>query len=299
MHILFDGKNNAYRAAYACERGKSDGRRNQYHPFVQFARQLSEIIEKFKPQAVSCIWDAPRDTVWRKAIFPLYKNRADNEYIAKLKDYLVDIEKAAKILLPELRFRVLKKDTQETDDLIYSMCRVLYPEEVVIVSSDKDFTQITYRMPNVKLYDPQEKSITPTPLIDPVVSKSLIGDTSDRIDGYHGIGPKKGAPLAECLTKRTEFLNTAGRNLYLRNQLLINLAYNPELFQNDMYVERVLAKPVRFDKKELERLSIEHKIFGVMQDYDNAFMPMQRCIDKQVTQISETPAQEPQAVPVS
>lgn len=273
MHLLIDGRNCSYRAAWAYLKGSREGHM-KYHPFVYFMRQLGETVSRFKPNEVTCVWDAPRETVWRREIFPLYKQRDDdNKYVADLREPLKQIETVARILLPEANVRDVSKATQETDDLIYSLCRVIYPKEVIIVSSDRDFLQIPYRMPGVRQFEPQDKEFLLTPDLDPVVTKSLIGDPSDRIDGYHGIGKVKAGPLASCFIKRQAFLEANGPSLYYRNLVLIDLANNPDRLKNDMHVSAKLAEKPRFDAKKIDDLIVEHRIFGLKQDYDRAVRP--------------------------
>lgn len=279
--MLIDGRNCAYRAAYAHVKSNGEGRTNTYHPFVHFIRQIAEIVGKFQPADVTCIWDAPRETIWRRKIFPMYKKRDDdNKYVEDLRPALRQIEAVAPHFLPHMGIREIRKATQETDDLIYSLCRVLYPKNTVIISSDRDFLQVPFRMPNVKLYEPQEKEFLQPPNYDPVVAKCLIGDNSDRIDGYIGIGKVKGAALAECNLKRQAFLAKDGPDLYYRNLILIDLAYNPDLIKNDVFVSAELANTPTFDRKAIDAAVREHKVNGLHQDFDRAVMPLKLYIGK-------------------
>lgn len=278
--LLIDARNCAYRAAYAYQRSANSGN-TKYHPVVIYIKQIAEIILELQASSVNFFWDAPRDTVWRKKIYPVYKNRDNNVYVQELGDIIKQIEAATRLLLPYLNVRQFAKERMETDDLIYSACRVLFPRPCVIVSSDSDFQQVAFRMRNVKLYDPQGKQFAKFDTKnDPACLKALIGDKSDRIDGYRGIGEKKGPPILESFEKRKEFLSQNDPMIFVKNLMLVDLSYNPWLLQNDYYVATQMADKPVYNAGMIKQLASDNGYSGMDSILDKLYMPFKRMLEK-------------------
>ena len=69
-----DARNVMYRAIYAVrsERGRHRS------PVVVMLRMLAPLLHKYDPSMVQVFWDAPRHTVWRRAVLSCYKDRPSN-----------------------------------------------------------------------------------------------------------------------------------------------------------------------------------------------------------------------------
>lgn len=268
LHLLIDGRNCAYRSIYANQDHK-------YHSFVVMLRFIKGWINQFKPSEVHIFWDAPRHTVWRRQILEEYKERDTHKQLPgrNVVDELAAVQAAARDLFNVMNVRQYSRKSQEADDLIYAACRNLYPQEVIVVSSDGDFTQIPYYMPNAKLWEPRKGKWVETPKFNPVIQKCLAGDNSDKIDGYDGIGPVHSTRMAGDAKELSEFLAKNERVTYLRNMMLIDLALCPHLLANQMYVAKKLVTPIQFDKKEIIRLMGVHKLNGLFQEYEKICLP--------------------------
>jgi hypothetical protein len=96
----------------------------------------------------------------------------------------------------------------------------------------------------------------------------LCGDSSDRINGYIGIGPVKSTAMAKSSKDRAEFLSNAGMALFIRNMLLIDLSLCPGLLKNQLYVQRILDEPIEFDRDKLFKLAHKYKISGFVTEYN-------------------------------
>ena len=263
--LLVDARNLMYRAIFASR--KPSAQYQHQHSFTIMLRFMVGWIDRFKPSSVNIFWDAKRATLWRKKIFPTYKDKPDN-YAIDIKDELISTQMAAKAMFAQMGCRQFGKDCMEADDLIYAVCKVMAPSPIVICSSDSDYKQIVFRMPHVQCFEPMRETFLESCDYDPVIQKALCGDKSDVVDGYVGIGPVKSTAMAKSSKDRAEFLAKAGIKLFVRNMLLVDLSLCPDLLKNQLYVQRVLdTKPV-FDKNQLFDLARKYKVSGFVTEYN-------------------------------
>jgi 5'-3' exonuclease len=267
--LLIDGRNCCYRAIYA-NRGDSDG--PQYHSLVVMLRFMHSWLELFRPRNVHVFWDAPKATLWRRRILPTYKER-DTQYTLDIGAELEAMQDAAQAIFKNLNIHQYLRKGQEADDLIYALCRIVTNRPLVIISSDGDFTQLMHQFRNALLFEPRKNELVACPQVDPVVQKSLMGDKTDKVDGYDGIGPVKSTKLAASLSDRLDFLGQVGRMLYIRNRMLIDMSLCPYVLANIMYVERVLCEDLHYDKAEVIKLSRSFKVHGLFQEYERVCSP--------------------------
>lgn len=273
-HLLIDGRNSAYRAVYANKDSKK-------HSLVVMLRFMCTWLKKHAPSTVSVFWDAPRATLWRRDILPSYKDREPSRPLSEKEDgeardvrsELQALQEAATTVFASLNVRQFYKARQEADDLIYAACRCLYPHPTVIVSSDGDFAQIPYQMANVRIWEPRTNKTLDVSRVNPAIKKALEGDVSDCIDGFAGIGDVKSTTIAESHDRLNKFLVTADRKTFLLNMLLVDLSLCPHLLANQMYVTRQMSTPVLFDKRALVAAIGQHKIEGLLAEFDKLIPP--------------------------
>jgi len=280
VHMLVDGKNAIYRAIFA---GYYDQKFRQtgYDYFVIMVRFISNYITLFNPDCVHIFWDSPRDSVWRRELYPAYKDHRAEKY----KDLDIDIKaqlarqtKLSILVFNQLNCRQYFKMCMEADDLIYAFCS-LYGDKTVIVSSDQDFRQITRKMGHVSLYNPLSKGqqVDPRPTCDIVIKKSLMGDKSDNISGYYNIGDKRSTVLAENRDKRNEFFDShkaiaekggapVGDQIFRLNRRLIDLSWCPYIADNCEYVEEKQLGDLKFDIHKIESIISSERIRGLSAD---------------------------------
>lgn len=269
--LLVDARNAIYRAVYA---GRSDTRPGpKYHYFVIFLRQIVHWMNSVRPSSVHIFWDAPRNTVWRRQILPTYKDRSTSDYVEGLAEDLAKTTAVAQSMFSVMGVRQYERKEMEADDLIYTFVSVAHPMKTVIVSSDSDMMQIPFRFSSSSVFDPKEMSEVPIPLINPVYMKSLVGDKSDHIDGYYGIGPKKGQALLESHSDLQDYLNLKGAEIFRRNLTLIDLSMCPFLLKNTIYVQKKMAEPVKFVREEIQSLIMKHKVNGLQQEFNDLVVP--------------------------
>lgn len=259
MILMIDGKNCLYRAVFARQRIAS-----KEHTAVLILRLINQWIQKFNPTSIYCFWDAPKRDVWRMKHHGGYKDREHNDrlYGADIKEEMASIEGIVRELLGHLGVYQFHRKEMEADDLIYAACKVHFPNPITVVSSDSDLTQLKYYMPNVDVFNAIKNELVVRPEINPVWQKALIGDKSDVIDGYDGIGPVKSTAILETVDKLAGFIEKDER-LFLRNLLLIDLSLCPALLANQMYVLRVVKKGTDFNKRGVIDMIDRYKLSGL------------------------------------
>lgn len=267
--LFIDGKNTAYRSVFATKNSRS-------HPFVSWLRFTNVWINKFRPSSIHLFWDCPKNNVWRKKVLQEYKDNRDggDTYESEISDKVGSIEHISKEIMPSMNTRIYARDGQEADDLIYSACRLLSPNKVIIISSDSDMIQIPWSMSGIKCYDPRVNQFMEMPTINPVIQKALMGDSTDNVAGYRGIGDVKSGNIARDYKVMAEFLGVRGDKEYRRNVALIDLSMNPARITNELYCLRILASDPVFDKSVIFEKIAELKIAGLNTEYSQLVMPL-------------------------
>jgi DNA polymerase I len=197
--LLVDGYNLAYRCFFAIpELTRADGfPTNALHGWVKSIWRFSD---QEKPDGILVFFDlgGAQD---RLALLPEYK--AHREEMPEALDKQVPIIKA---LTLAMGLGGIEVDGVESDDLLASHAVALANrgDQVLVVSSDKDFAQIVGERIKIMLPPPTANPKLGWRTMDAagVVEKfgvpperiaeylALVGDTSDNIPGIAGVGPK-------------------------------------------------------------------------------------------------------------
>lgn len=195
---IFDVSNIFYRAFYANNLSTSYGfPTGGLHGFL---RMSLGIIRDARPDLIAFAMEGEGQSL-RKEIEPLYKaNRTDAP--PELKQQLEVLPQLMQVMgFPTFRF-----PRYEADDTIASLTKraLMYGIEPVIVSSDKDFCQLVqgpvkmYNIGKEEMVDENgvmlRYGIRPDQFIDYL---SIVGDSSDNIQGVKGIGPKGAEKLLQ------------------------------------------------------------------------------------------------------
>lgn len=197
--LLIDGFNLVYRCFFATPAlTRADGfPTNALHGWV---KSLWRLIDQEKPEHTVVFFDLGGSQD-RLALHPEYK--------AQRAEMPSDLERQiplVKTLTRALGLAAVEQDGVESDDLLAScaVARAAAGDEVLIVSSDKDFAQIVGERIRVLLPPPSAQPKLGWRLLDSAGVKekfgvppakiadylALIGDTSDNIPGLSGVGPK-------------------------------------------------------------------------------------------------------------
>lgn len=273
--MLIDAKNVLYKSIWAIKNDRRPGHKNHY--FTAFLRQLTKWMNQVRPSSVHLFWDAPRSTVWRRKILPTYKDRQIKDGVEDITEDLSNLTKIVKDFAQYLGIRQYERDCMEADDLIYTCVSVLHPNNTVIISSDSDMTQIPFRFSSSSVIN-ASKSMDriQTPTYNPVYVKSLVGDKSDCIDGYYGIGPAKSAALLEDIDKLKDYFKLKGSKIFNKNMLLIDLSMCPQLLANTLYVRRKLFEDVLFDRQKIIEMINHHKVFDLQTEIADLIIPFKK-----------------------
>lgn len=211
---------------------------------------LRSYVRQFKNKYGEIVIACDSKNYWRREVFPFYKSNRKKDRDQSGFDWNLIFETLNKIrdeLSTHFPYKVLNVDGAEADDIIAVLATRHAPhEEILILSSDKDFVQLQ-KYGNVLQYSPILKRYVSVE--DPILfvkEHILRGDRGDGIPNFLSpdntfaagerqkvINTKK---LTEWLTKAPEEFCTTEvlmRN-YKRNQMLVDLDYVPEKIRQNI-----------------------------------------------------------------
>lgn len=200
---------------------------------------------------------------WRKEYFPQYK--ANRRKGRDESDF--DWAEAFRIMhlvTDEIRenfpYKVIKMDSCEADDIIGTLVQNTQEfgqyEEVMIVSSDKDFLQLQ-QYPNVRQWSHMQKKELKdsSPKVN-LMDKILSGDAGDGIpnvlshddtfingDRQTPLSKKKKQAMIEDLAEGELLYAASWYRNYCRNETLIDLTKTPDNLKNQIIGEYNIAVP--------------------------------------------------------
>lgn len=286
MLLVIDGNNLAFRAHHKFEKLRSkDGRSTGI--MYGFFRILHSHIARFKPGHVVVSFDTKQCklTNFRSQLLPTYKAarkpRVDFDY-ASFNRQLRMIRR----MLLYLNIPVIwdKKGLgYESDDYI-AWAALTHKGKVLIDSSDKDFSQLVCR--RIKIFNPSKECyITvenckeklgwePHECVDYL---SLLGDNSDCIPGYKGMGPVK---IREFLDKWGSIENylknaTPGTYKHLDHDALLHLAkLNRALIDLVDHTPNIKEVPIVYGKGKIQKQKLRNLFhrFSFMSFKDEEFI---------------------------
>lgn len=268
--VIFDGNHLAYRAYYKFANLKTlDGVKTSIIYGMPYIAE--SLIRRLSPNEVAVVFDGGRSN-FRMRLLPTYKAREkklgfDVEDFRRQKDVGRDI-------FMSLGLSVAVKEHTEADDIIAMITRRFSVGEwdVIIVSGDKDFNQlITFPVKGINgevtvyntskgrqfEYNTLEKEVgyRPEQCVDYL---SLVGDKSDHIDGYPGIGPVKALLLLKKYGSIGGFLKSGDKfgkvnkvkllEIWKRNKKLISLKYYYRKFLKREAIPWLYQEGINLDK---------------------------------------------------
>ncbi len=193
--LILDGYNLIYRARYS---GMNKGDNSTV---FNFFRGIRPLVEKFSPDIVYFVLEGMPKA--RLEVSPDYKGQRvynDDDGFRRQRKEIISLVKN------HLPFVTVKHDDYECDDIINFLANTKHAlNNVTIVSSDTDFIQSIND--TTQLYNPVRKSFIQKTEYDYVSWKSLVGDKSDNISGFKGIGNKRAQALLENVDKLNDFLS--------------------------------------------------------------------------------------------
>lgn len=269
--MLIDGDNLLYRAYFKfgglTSKGGASSSMVYGFPYI-----LRSLLTKVHPDMVISCFDGGRNKA-RLDVLPGYKVR--EQKLGFDKEDFVSQKETVMGFLPHLGVWVSQQRGLEADDLIYSWVRYYKAKgwEITIVSGDKDFHQLIDE--DVKVYVPSKEVYlnlhtckhyyfyTPAECVDYLI---LDGDKSDKIPGVPGMGEKTIRKFLDEFGSIQAYLDSGSKKypkvtkeIYLRNRLLIDLAY---FFRKTGRIKHIplTTDSVRVNMIEIAKISRKYDI---------------------------------------
>lgn len=266
---LIDGSGYIFRAFFATPPlSTSEG--FPTNALFGFARMLMKLVRDLNSKDIVMVFDAGKET-FRNELYADYKaNRSEcPEELAPQMPYFRELSEA-------LGFTILQQEGVEADDIIGTVSDfcLSHGVEVVVVSADKDLTQLVNEQ--VTVYDPmRDRTFTPATVrekfgVEPsqmVEYLAIAGDSSDNIPGLRGAGPKTAAQLVhrygsvENILARLEEI-VDDKSIRNRKKLVETMRSDPEILRLSRTLVAVkrdvcLNVPLHGEVRNLGDLSIE------------------------------------------
>ena len=219
---------------------------------------------------------------WRREVFPFYKahRKADREKSAF--DWHLIFETLNKIreeLKENFPYKVIEVDGAEADDIIAVLTARASPnEDILILSSDKDFVQLQ-KYPNVTQYSPILKRFLKTENPADYIREHIIkGDRGDGIpnilspDNTFVVGERQKTiskkKLQEWINTKSDDFCTNDTMLrgYKRNQMLVDLDFVPQEIKDQIIV--AYEKPKVGNKQKMMNYFISNRLRNLLEVLD-------------------------------
>lgn len=196
---------------------------------------------------------------WRKEYFPYYKARRKEDRAKSGFDWLLifnSLNKVKEELAGIVPYRIIEVEGAEADDVIAVLAKKFQAtEEVLILSTDKDFLQLQ-KYPNIAQYSPRHKRFLQCDDPKAFLKEHIIkGDFDDGVPNFlssdscivnkerqKSINTKK---LLVWVTQEPDeiCINETQLRNYKRNQTLVDLDYIPARIVNGIHDAFENTKP--------------------------------------------------------
>ncbi|CAB4171026.1 RnaseH [uncultured Caudovirales phage] len=243
---------------------------------------LRSYAKQFKSKYGDIVVACDSKKYWRRDIFPFYKAHRKSDREKSEFDWHLIFQTLNKIrdeLKENFPYKVIEVDGAEADDVIGVLtARLAAHEEILILSSDKDFVQLQ-KYPGVVQYSPILKRFVKTE--DPLnyIKEHIIrGDRGDGIPNFLSpdntfvagerqkvISTKK---LQEWINSTAEEFCTTDMMLrgYKRNQMLVDLDYIPETLKEQ--IVRAYDVPKSGSRQKMLNYFIDNRLKNLIECID-------------------------------
>lgn len=229
---------------------------------AEFLVKFNYWIKTHRPTSIIILDDGYPH--WRYSKLTEYKSGRDE--VRQSDPTFEDFRRQRKDLKEQIKkwFPVyfLRHEHLEADDLAFVTCKHLrdvgFKGEITAISNDADWLQIVTKVDNVKIWNPRTKLFTTSKEIDYdfVLYKSILGDNSDKIMGFKGVGKvwalkyTKDKTLFEGWHK--DHLTDEERERLENNKFLIDFKSIPDEYIAEAITELQSLTLPRFDKTVLK-----------------------------------------------
>jgi len=243
---------------------------------------LRSYAKQFKSKYGDIIVACDSKKYWRREIFPFYKAHRKSDREKSSFDWGLIFETLNKIrdeLKDNFPYRVLEVEGAEADDIIAVLSARLSPnEDILILSSDKDFVQLQ-KYANVSQYSPILKRFVKTESPHEYIKEHIIrGDRGDGIpnflspDNTFVVGERQKVinkkKLVEWINSDPEKFCVTDNMLrgYKRNQMLVDLDFVPESLKQQIVVAYDTMKPA--NKQKMLNYFIQNRLKNLIEVID-------------------------------
>lgn len=223
--VLYDAYNLIYRARHALP---PKMQQSEWGITFAFFRSLAALNRQLKPDVAYFVTEGK--PVHRLQLLPEYKGTRKHDNDDGFRRQRKEIINIVSQYLPVV---TANHPEYECDDVIAHLAHfhAEQGDSVTVVSTDTDFLQLANSIDGYKQYNPVKKKYVDLPEHDYVAWKALVGDSSDNIEGFYGIGNKRALKMLADPQKLQEFLDTEEKvDKFELNTILISFARvsNPE-----------------------------------------------------------------------
>lgn len=243
---------------------------------------LRSYAKQFKNKYGDIVVACDSKKYWRREVFPFYKAHRKTDREKSAFDWSLIFETLNKIrdeLKLNFPYRVLEVEGAEADDIIAVLsARLSENEEILILSSDKDFVQLQ-KFANVTQYSPILKRFIKTENPLEYIKEHIIkGDRGDGIpnflspDNTFVVGERQKVinkkKLIEWINSEPEKFCVTDNMLrgYKRNQMLVDLNFIPEKIKGQIVVAYDTVKPA--NKQKMLNYFIENRLKNLIEVLD-------------------------------
>ena len=243
---------------------------------------LRSYAKQFKSKYGDIVVACDSKKYWRRDIFPFYKAHRKSDREKSEFDWHLIFQTLNKIrdeLKENFPYKVIEVEGAEADDVIGVLtARLAAHEEILILSSDKDFVQLQ-KYQNVVQYSPILKRFVKTE--DPLeyIKEHIIrGDRGDGIPNF--LSPDNTFVAGErqkviSSKKLKEWINSSADEFcttdimlrgYKRNQMLVDLDYIPETIKEQ--IVQAYDVPKTGSRQKMLNYFIENRLKNLIECLD-------------------------------
>lgn len=272
--LLIDGENILHQSFHKFEKLKStDGKPSG--AIFGFFKSLHMYLTRFESDEVYISFDNGHSPV-RMKLLPNYKEHRKNISVdyESLQSQKAIIMKMLGMLRINYIFDKNNNTLYEGDDfLAYLAIKKFQSEKIILISSDKDFNQLLNK--NLRIYNPRKDEIIRLENCkdlfgyyahETVEYLAMVGDISDDISGFPGIGPVKARKILDegriekfiAQSKNKEYLK-----IWRRNEQLIDLFW----FVRNIPLEKLpLKSKKKFKYDKFKKICVEYSLSSFLTD---------------------------------
>lgn len=237
-------------------------------------------------------------TAWRKSLYPLYKENRKERGENPDYDFIGKCYKDTEEFLKLFHCKVMRVDNCEADDVIYKLSEYFtnQGEQVNIVSSDKDLTQICNYFDGVSVFNPMSSvnkkcvAVTNSENCNKniLLEKIIIGDTSDNIKGLPKIGQKTFEKMVTDKLEWDKQLSKPGnQELYNAIEKIVDLRKYPEKYQKAIIDKFESFDYYNFDIDGVEKFMFDHNLNQCLREWSEMSGEIQMMLNGNNTSSAE------------